>query len=232
MADTSAGIQVLRSDRRRKTLALEVHPGGEVWVRAPLDCDEQRIQRFVAARESWIAAQRAFFSQFNPRTPTRAWVTGESHLHLGRRYKLRVVQGSNASVCVEGSALIVTTAQDSDNLQSVVETLVARWRHQQARLIFPVLLASCMQHYRFKDVAKPQLRIQRLAKRWGSLSSRGNMTLHSGLVQAPLACIRYVIFHELCHLVHADHSSAFFSFLAEVCPEWQAHRQRLESLLK
>jgi predicted metal-dependent hydrolase len=58
------------------------------------------------------------------------------------------------------------------------------------------------------------------------------MTLHSGLVQAPAACIRYVMFHELCHLAHADHSPAFFELLTAVCPQWELHRQRLETLLR
>ena len=58
------------------------------------------------------------------------------------------------------------------------------------------------------------------------------MTLHSGLVQAPIACIDYVIYHELCHLVHANHSSEFFELLSEVCPQWMARKQLLEATVR
>jgi predicted metal-dependent hydrolase len=58
------------------------------------------------------------------------------------------------------------------------------------------------------------------------------MTLHSGLVQAPTACIDYVICHELCHMIHADHSSAFFALLGEVCPQWVARKQLLEATVR
>lgn len=232
MVEVMAGVHVVRTGQRRKTLALEVHPSGEVWVRAPQGCDAQRIENFVAKREAWITAQRAFFRQFDPRTPTRAWVAGESHLHLGRRYKLKVTQGKPPSVVIQGTDMKVTVDAGTDDVSATVQALVERWRHQQARAAFPALLAECLRHYRFQGMTAPGLRIQRLAKRWGSLSPLGNMTLHSGLIQAPAACIRYVMFHELCHLVHADHSPAFFELLTEVCPPWELHRQRLETLLR
>jgi predicted metal-dependent hydrolase len=218
MAEVLSGVHVVRTGQRRKTLALEVHPSGEVWVRVPQGCDEQRIHAFVAKRETWIAAQRTFFRQFDPRTPA---------------YKLRVTQGDRPSVSIQGADLKVTVVgAKADGVSAAVEVLVERWRHQQARATFPVLLAECLRHYRFQGMATPGLRIQRLAKRWGSLSPNGNMTLHSGLVQAPAACIRYVMFHELCHLLHADHSPAFFKLLTEVCPQWELQRQRLETLLR
>ncbi len=45
--------RLIRSDRR--TLALELRPGGEVWVRAPRWVSRTAIDRFVAERETWIA---------------------------------------------------------------------------------------------------------------------------------------------------------------------------------
>jgi len=40
-----------------------------------------------------------------------------------------------------------------------------------------------------------------------------------------------VIYHELCHLVHPDHSTSFFELLAEVCPQWTARKQLLEATI-
>lgn len=232
MAEAMAGYRVVRTGERRKTLALEVHPSGEVWVRVPQGCEDQRIQAFVAKRQPWIAQQLAYFQQFDPRTPARAWVAGESHLHVGRRYKLRVVQGVRQSVRIQDGNLLVTVEAETCDISAAVKKLVERWRHQQAKAIFPTLLAECLRHYRFQGIEAPGLRIQRLAKRWGSLSPMGNMTLHVELIQAPPACIRYVMHHELCHLVHADHSPAFFKLLGEVCSRWELHKKTLETMLR
>lgn len=232
MAKDYGDVQVLATEARRKTLSVEVHPTGQVVLRAPLGCSEERIQAVLTKRERWIAEQRAFFERFEPRTPQRAWVVGESHIHLGRRYKLRMEAGSEEAVLIRGAELVVVVPQGRLAAPDQIETIVLRWRHGEAKDIFARQLSLCHRHYRFSEFARPVLRVQQLAKRWGSLSQQGTMTVHSGLVQAPLACIDYVIYHELCHLVHLNHSPSFFELLGEVCPQWIARKQLLESMVK
>lgn len=224
-------VQVLSTEARRKTLCVEVHPTGQVVVRAPLGCSQERIQLVLKKRERWIAEQKAFFKRFEPRTPQRAWVAGESHLHLGRRYKLRVEISESDGVVFAGRDLLVTLHPDAPATPQTIETQVLRWRHAQAKEIFGRQLVQCYRHYRFIGFSQPALRVQQLVKRWGSLSQGGTMTLYSGLIQAPTACIDYVIYHELCHLVHPDHSTSFFALLAEVCPQWMARKQLLETTI-
>jgi hypothetical protein len=60
------------------------------------------------------------------------------------------------------------------------------------------------------------------------LSPSGQLTLNRDLIRAPRECIEYVIVHELCHLVHADHSRAFYELLERMSPDWQRHKHRLE----
>lgn len=128
--------------------------------------------------------------------------------------------------------MVVVVAQGRLAAPDQIQSIVLRWRHGEAKDVLARQLSLCHRHYRFGEFAKPVLRVQQLAKRWGSLSQQGTMTLHSGLVQAPLACIDYVIYHELCHLVHLNHSPSFFELLGEVCPQWIARKQLLESLVK
>lgn len=49
--------RLIRSDRR--TLALELRPNGELWVRAPRRMPVAAIDAAVAAREEWIARHLA-----------------------------------------------------------------------------------------------------------------------------------------------------------------------------
>ena len=225
-------VQVLATEARRKTLSVEVHPTGQVVLRAPMGCSTERIQAVLAKRERWIAEQKAFFQHFEPRTPQRAWVAGESHLHLGKRYKLRFEHRAEEGVYLRAQELVVCLKPGREAAPEWVQTLVLRWRHEEAKLVLAQQLTQCLRHYRFSAFAAPHLRVQVLIKRWGSLSPQGTMTLHSGLVQAPTACIDYVIYHELCHLVHANHSNGFFELLAEVCPQWVARKQLLEATVR
>ena len=82
----------------RKTLEIAVHPNQTVVIKAPLGIDDEAIRTRVARRAGWIIRQRDFFRQFDPRTPARSYVGGETHLYLGRNYRLKIGSGKLEAV--------------------------------------------------------------------------------------------------------------------------------------
>lgn len=56
---------------------------------------------------------------------------------------------------------------------------------------------------------------------WGSCSVKRNINLSTRLLLAPEGAIRYVIIHELCHLIHMDHSAAFYAEIEKRMPEYR-----------
>ena len=79
----------------RKTLTISVLPNGTVEVSAPYDTPLAKIEQRIVARLPWIDRQKAYFAQFMPRSPARQYVGGETHLYLGRQYRLRLEQGED-----------------------------------------------------------------------------------------------------------------------------------------
>jgi predicted metal-dependent hydrolase len=77
--------------RERTTLEITVEPDGLVRVTAPSNAAVEDIAARVRRRARWILAQQASFSRFRPHTPPRIYVPGETHLYLGRQYRIRVV---------------------------------------------------------------------------------------------------------------------------------------------
>jgi hypothetical protein len=67
--------------------------------------------------------------------------------------------------------------------------------------------------------------------RWGSCTAKGRIILNPELIKAPKACIEYVIVHELCHLVHHDHTQRFLDLQTKEMPEWEKWKNKLERLL-
>ena len=64
--------------------------------------------------------------------------------------------------------------------------------------------------------------------RWGSCSSNKTISLNIGLMKVPEALRDYVILHELAHLNHMDHSSAFWAEVGSHDAHYKEHRRRLK----
>ncbi len=78
---------------------------------------------------------------------------------------------------------------------------------------------------------KPISRIQlkRMSSQWGSLSPSGVMVLDLSLVLARPSAFEYVLVHELCHLIHHDHSRAFWKEVEHRCPDWHDERDYFQA---
>jgi predicted metal-dependent hydrolase len=211
----------------RKTLGIEVHPKQHVVVKAPVDCSLLVIVERLQKRAGWISRQLAEFERYNPRTPTRQYLSGETHLYLGRQYRLRVKRSETASVKLSRGELQVFTREPEDRNQ--VQMQLQSWYRQRAKSVFAQVMAQAMQNFRNFQV--PRLNVRSMQSRWGSLSRAGKMTLNLDLIRAPRPCIECVVVHELCHLVHRDHDAKFFRLLTKLLPDWGKRKRRLELAL-
>ena len=213
----------------RKTLEIAVHPDQTVVIKAPFGIDIEKIQKRVARRAAWIMKQRAFFRQFDPRTPERQYVGGETHLYLGRHYRLRIRKGNHDAVkLIKGFFEIQV---QGGIFSEKVKCLLEGWYKEKAVGKFNESLNRCWPYVEKFSSVKPRLQIKRMRKRWGSLSANGMLTLNTDLIRAPRECIDYVVVHELSHLRYDNHGPEFYRFLDKVMPTWEKRKHRLEVTL-
>ena len=82
-----------------------------------------------------------------------------------------------------------------------------------------------------RGVLFPQIKFRRMVSRWGSChAGRGLITFNLNLAYAPDDCIRYVVFHEFCHFLEANHSPKFYAELSAICPDWKTLRKQLKEV--
>jgi predicted metal-dependent hydrolase len=213
----------------RRTLGIEVHPDQTVRVRAPIGCTDGVIEQRMKARASWVSKQLARFRQFNPRTPPRRYISGETHLYLGRHYRLKVVVGCDEKVKLTRGQLQVSVPVIKDRER--IKEILRLWYLENGRRIFTDVLQKCLLKFSVLKNEKPRLIVRSMRSRWGTFSSAGTMTLNVDLVRAPTACIEYVVTHELCHRQHRNHDAGFFRLLEELMPDWEKRKRRLETAL-
>jgi predicted metal-dependent hydrolase len=93
----------------RKTLGITITPDMEVIVKAPNVTPLDRIKNTVRRKAAWIIKQQGFFLSFHPKTPARKYISGESHLYLGRQYQMHVTAGKKNEVRYKGRFIEVAT---------------------------------------------------------------------------------------------------------------------------
>jgi len=210
----------------RKTMEIAVHPDSKVIVRAPDKAPLDKIKSKVTKRARWISKQLDYFSRFEPRTPPKAYISGETHLYLGRQYRLKVKKGTKDSVKLTRGIFWITCKKGK--APAVVKGLLDEWYQLKAKEIFNKCLEDCMIKFKKHGFRKPKLKISHMKKRWGSLTKSGILNLNVDLIKAPRECIEYVVTHELCHQKFHDHGPKYYKLLESVMPDWTARKHCLE----
>jgi predicted metal-dependent hydrolase len=216
--------------RERKTLEIAVEPDSTIRVAAPKLASPERIAQKVKKRASWILQQQRYFEQFAPRTPGRRYLSGETHLYLGRQYRLKVIKAVSDSVKLLRGYIVVQTTRPEESAKT--KRMVELWYARKARVRFQERIEACMQRFARPDSIMPSgVTIRTMQKRWGSMSQGRRLMLNQRLIQAPVDTIDYVITHELCHLLERDHSPRFFRLLKRVMSDWEQRKEKLEQFL-
>ncbi len=210
----------------RKTMEIAVHPDSTVVVKAPAQSNIALIEKKMIKRGRWILRQMNYFKQFNPKTPERCYVNGETHLYLGKQYRLKLAKGAVNSVKLSRGFFHITCC--STPTPETAKQLLNQWYLEKARLQFAESMNRCRLKFNRLDIDKPIISIKRMQKRWGSLSDKGTVTLNTDLIRASKECIDYVVMHELCHLKYHDHSPEFYKLLDSVIPGWDKVKHKLE----
>lgn len=210
----------------RKTLGIKVYPDTSVKVFAPIDTDLPIIEQHLKAKRKWIEKQQRSFQTYLPKTPPRQYIGGESFLYLGKQYMLKIEPSTAEEVKLYQGRLVVKTLNPE---ATHIKKLLQQWYIARATILFNKLFEE--QFYLFKrfGLEKPILQIKKMEKRWGSCSPQQKIILNPELIKAPIVCINYVILHELCHLVHHNHSQAFYRLLESFMPDWRKYKQLLET---
>jgi predicted metal-dependent hydrolase len=150
-------------------------------------------------------------------------------LYLGRQYRLKVKESNQPSVKLQGGNIVVETKDKTDRKK--VEQQLRRWYKTKAQIHFNKLFEEQLPIAKTFYGGTPTLKYRWMEKRWGSCDSKAQVYLNLELIKAPKRCIKYVIVHELCHLVHLNHSTAFFELLEKLLPNWRETKDKLEKIM-
>jgi len=210
----------------RKSLGITVTPEMKVLVKAPADTTREKVKEKIRKKAPWIIKQQSFFLSFQPKTPARKFINGETHLYLGRQYRLKIHSGNTGSVKLKGKFVEVIATD-----KTRTKKLISEWYLQNARTKFHSIAKPLIEKFRKHKVEPSSIVLREMPTRWGSCTPKGKIILNPELIKAPKGCIEYVIIHELCHLIHHGHTQKFIDLQQREMPDWERWKMKLEKLL-
>ena len=204
---------------RRKTIALQIK-AGQVFVRAPYGIPQAYIEKLLRTKQSWIEAkleQSKLKQLINPALAER-----KNILIFGQYYPLNI-QSQQAFEGVSFTDeklsvyLTINEAQQNKNtFNNKVEVLVKTWLQSQTS----ELIAQKLTHWcQTTGLFPASYKVKYYKSKWGSCNSRKALTFNSLLAMTPDYVVDYVVVHELCHLVHLNHSNQFWQLVGNYIPD-------------
>lgn len=210
----------------RKTMGITVAPDFRVFVKAPEGTSLEKVKEVLKKKAPWVVKQQSYFLSFHPKTPPRRFVSGETHLYLGRQYRLNIQMRKNEAVKLSGKFIEVAASD-----KSRAEPLVKQWYLKNAKRKFEIIAMPLIDKFKKYKVEPSSIVLREMPKRWGSCTAKGKIILNPELIKAPRPCIEYVIIHELCHLIYHDHTQKFIDLQTKEMPDWEKWKNKLEKLL-
>lgn len=215
--------------RSRRRIAIHVEPDGKVLVDSPADATLPDIRKALTQRLGWVHRQLEHIESRRRWVIPREYVSGETVLYLGRRYRLKVIQAeaeAGAWARLRGSYLEVHV---QDRSAQVVREQLDQWFRDRAKHVLSERLANLAKQLRWVR-SVPPMTIRSMMRQWGSCSPKGRIALNVALISAPSECMDYVLLHELCHLKVRSHARPFYRLLETHMPDWRRIKKRLDDM--
>ena len=211
-----APLTIIR--RPVKHARLRVREDSSVQLIVPNGFEQSLIDSLLQKKAAWIARHQRFFRD---RVLDRRPLAANEFLLLGDVFRFVHKPELARKVFVDESAKEIRSGLDF-----ALDAERERWCRAFARTELSRRLLELSEIHRL-PFKRRFIRSQRT--RWGTCSTRGNISLNWRLVYAPRFVADYVILHELVHTKVLNHSHQFWILLRSICPRCQEAIQWLNA---
>lgn len=212
--------------KRRKTIGIKITDKGEVVITSPFGVSEETIKNIIKKKQKWISDKVELIKQANF-AHNRAFEDRKRILFLGKELELEIIKVNKPICHVKIEDEKVRVFIDSSSIASndtISSAIINLYRKEAARLF----KERTDIYSRILGVGPKRIFIKDQKTLWGSCSSKGNINYNYRIIMAPISIIDYIVVHELCHLIHMNHSKEYWNTVKFVLPDYEKRRKWLK----
>lgn len=218
VADDGEQVDFILDQGKRKSCSLAIKEGMLI-VRVPYNCKKEIIYQMINNNINWIREnlQRSADSFGLPVT----YENGEQVKLLGEIYNIEYVTADKYfPPLLENGMLKISVNKYSEKNYIVNEVNKFIFELSQREI-----KESMERLTKIIGLYPNKVTVKSMTASWGRCNSKGNISINYKVITYPKSHIDYVCIHELCHLKHMDHSTAFWNEVEKYCGNWKSIRK-------
>lgn len=209
----------------RKSVAIVIERDGKVTLKRPINCTPEQADAVVERKYLWICRNLAKYREINASAVVREYVKGESFLYLNRPYRLALVENQTCDLKIEKdffclNSQIIEQGGDAAAKKAFIAFYTEKGKQHFRDRVNYFAPKVGVQHL---DL---EIKIKTMQTRWASCGKRLNFNWRC--MMASYTVIDYIVVHELCHLIHPNHSKLFWSEVEKVMPDYRERKEWLK----
>ena len=196
--------------KANKNMYLRIKDGPKIEITVPKSMPKQMINKFVEKNIKYIVTHVEKKEKVIENKKNK-------FEFLGHYYNISYTNKY-------GITLSDTTAYIGKN------TNIDNWYKKEAKEMFKEYYDECFKKFKEAEL-KPDLKIRRMKSKWGVCNiTKNTITLNQELIKLEPICLEYVIYHELSHLKHHNHSKDFWSLVEVYVPNYKQIRKQMKNV--
>lgn len=197
---------------RARRISIAVRPPDKVRLSIPYNVPLSDAMKFVEQKMEWIEKARLKLSDRYPICEIAMPYSTRSH-----SLWLNPFEGRSIRVKITNKEIIVNYPMELNYTEPTVQAAIKKgideaWRNE-AQQVLPQMMERLAEQHKFTYHA---VSIRNTVSKWGSCSTRNDISLSLHLMRLPDHLIEYILLHELCHTVHKNHGPRFHALLDKV----------------
>lgn len=210
--------------KKVKRLNLRVKNDGSVVVSANASCSVPTIEKFISDHADFVLNAIKKYSSI----PLFNYNDGDQLYVFGEKKALKIISGKNG-ISVQGDN-VVLCVEDEQNLPLKKKGIDAFYKYKTQKAVESMLQSVFFEFRQIYNVPMPNIKYKKLTAAWGNCrKTTAEIHFSIYLSKVDMQCIKYVIVHELAHLIEANHSQKFYNVVQKIMPNYKLIRKRLKT---
>ena len=209
----------------KKSIKLYFSENKELIVHKPKNYPMSKINQFI------IENKEKIILEFNQKLQGK---NQNSFHYLGFLYDFKEIYDEkvlNCDIEAKEEKLIVRINKKVPE-RILKDKILNKKREFLYDKLFNIIQLYIEKHNEKLGLRINKLKIKNLKSRWGSCSTKRNLNFNVKLICFSENVIEYVVVHEMCHLIHMNHSKDFWKQVEKILPDYKERKNKLNNKIK